>query len=125
MTKAAAIQAFWISFGLDAFEENAVPTGADAPKFPYITYELVTDSFSADVSMVASLWYRDTSWRPANAKAEEISTFIGRSGRMIPCDGGAVWLRRGSPFTQNMGDETDDMIKRKYINITAEYITAD
>ena len=28
MTKAAVIQAFWASFGLTAYEENAVPTDA-------------------------------------------------------------------------------------------------
>lgn len=125
MTKAAAIQSFWESFGLSAFEENSVPTGKDAPAFPYITYEFVTDALESDVAMTASLWYRDSSWVQINAKTDEISAGIGRGGKIIPCGGGAIWIRRGSPFAQSMGDDTDDMIKRKYINITAEFLTAD
>ena len=93
MTKAAAIYNFWSSFGLTAYEENAVPTGDDAPKFPYITYQLVTDSFENEVLMTASLWYRSTSWAQANAKAEEISEAIGLGGKIIKCVGGRIWLR--------------------------------
>ena len=125
MTKAAAIYNFWSSFGLTAYEENAVPTGDDAPKFPYITYQLVTDSFDNEVLMTASLWYRSTSWAQANAKAEEISEAISLGGKIIKCDGGRIWIKRGTPFAQRMGDETDSLIKRIYINITAEFFTAD
>lgn len=122
MTKASALYNFWSGFGLTAYEENTVPTDA---KFPYITYQVVTDSFGAEVALTASVWYRGTSWVEANAKAEEISRSISRGGKTIPVDGGVLWLKRGTPFSQSMGDETDDLIKRKYLNITAEYLTAD
>ena len=122
MTKAAAIYKFWNSFGLTAYEENTVP--ADAT-FPYITYQLVTDSFGREVSVTASLWYRSESWTAINGKTEEISQKISRGGKIISCDGGAIWLKRGQPFAQNMRDESDDLIKRKYLNITAEFMTAD
>ena len=122
MTKAAAIYQFWNSFGLTAYEENAVPDDAE---FPYITYQLVTDSFDREIQFTASLWYRSESWTAINAKTEEISQKISRGGKIIACDGGAIWLKRGQPFAQNMGDESDDLIKRKYINITAEFMTAD
>lgn len=42
MTKEAALYNFWSMFGITAYEENAVPSDA---KFPYITYQVVTDSF--------------------------------------------------------------------------------
>ena len=122
MTKAAAIYQFWSGFGITAYEENTVPTDAD---FPYLTYQLVTDSFDRDVVSTASLWYRSESWKAINAKTEEISQKISRGGKIISCDGGAIWLKRGQPFAQNMGDESDDLIKRKYLNITAEFMTAD
>ncbi len=122
MTKAAAIYQFWNSFGLTAYEENSVP---DDASFPYITYQLVTDSFDREVPVTASLWYRGESWTGINAKTEEISQKISRGGKIISCDGSAIWLKRGQPFAQNMGDESDDLIKRKYLNITAEYLTAD
>lgn len=122
MTKASALYNFWSGFGLPAYEENTVPTKAE---FPYITYQVVTDSFGAEIALAASVWYRDTSWVETNAKSEEISRTISRGGKTIPVDGGVLWLKRGTPFSQSMGDETDDLIKRKYLNITAEFLTAD
>ena len=121
MTKAAAIYQFWSSFDLTAYEENTVPTDA---VFPYITYQLVTDSFDREVAATASLWYRGESWTAINAKTEEISAHIGLGGKIIKCDGGRIWIKRGQPFAQNMGDESDDLIKRKYLNVTIEYFTA-
>ena len=122
MTKAAAIYQFWNSFGLAAYEENSVP---DDATFPYITYQLVTDSFDREIPLTVSIWYRSESWTGINAKTEEISQKISRGGKIIPCDGGAIWLKRGQPFAQSMGDESDNLIKRKYLNITAEFMTAD
>ncbi len=121
MTKAAAIHAFWNSFALPAYEENSVPENA---AFPYITYQLVTDAYIREVPMTASVWYRSTSWKECNAKAEEIGRAIGMGGTVIRCDDGCIWIKRGTPFSQPTGDESDDLVKRKYINISAEYITA-
>ena len=121
MTKAAAIYQFWSGFGLTAYEENTVPEDA---AFPYVTYQLVTDSFDREVAATASLWYRDESWTAINSKAEEIAQHIGLGGKIIKCDGGRIWIKRGQPFAQNMGDESDDLIKRKYLNVTIEYFTA-
>lgn len=125
MTKAAAIYNFWAGFGIPAYEENSVPSGKDAPEFPYITYQLITDSFGADVAMTASLWYRDSSWVRANAKADEISEAIGYGGDKIFFDGGSIWIKRGEPFARGMGDASDTMIKRIYINVEAEYFSRD
>lgn len=122
MTKAAAIYQFWNSFGLTAYEENSVPVEAT---FPYITYQLVTDSFDREIPLTASLWYRSESWTAINDKTEEISQYIGTGGKIIKCDGGRIWIKRGQPFTQNMGDESDDLIKRKYLNLSIEYFTND
>jgi hypothetical protein len=121
MTKTSAIYQFWNGF-LTAYEENTVPEDAT---FPYITYQLVTDSINNNVQLTASVWYRGEGWLQANAKAEEISKAIGRGGIFLHCDGGKIWLKRGTPFAQNMGDNTDNLIKRKYLNITAEFLTAD
>lgn len=125
MTKEQTLHAFWSGFELKAYEENAVPTGDDAPAFPYLTYSVATDSLGTDVALSASLWYRSTSWAACNAKEREITDRIGRGGVLLTCDGGKIWLRRGSPFAQSMGDPEDAMIKRKYLNITAEFLTAD
>lgn len=124
MTKAAAVYQFWSSFGLDAYEENSVYQMDEKPTFPYLTYELNTDSFDGEaVALSASLWYRSTSWTQANAKAEEISAAIGRIGKIVECDGGYIWIKRRSPFSQSMGDDSDDMIKRKLLSVSVEFWT--
>ena len=128
MTKASAIHQFWNSFGINAYEENVVydvdEDGKEiSPKFPYITYQLVTDSFGNEVQMTASIWYRSESWTAINLKTDEISEYIGYGGIMIPFDNGSIWLKRGTPFAQNMGDDNDNLIKRKYLNLSAEFFS--
>lgn len=124
MDKAQALHNFWSSFNLTAYDESTVPTGADAPDFPYITYNVVSDSFGTEVAAYASLWYKSSSWAAITAKADEISAAIGMGGKLVHFDGGALWIKRGTPFAQRMADGNDDTIRRIYINITLEYISA-
>lgn len=125
MTKEAALHCFWSSFGWTAYEANSVPTGKDAPKFPYITYTAATDSFERTLALTADLWYRGTSWAQVNDVTKRISEAISGGGKIISCDGGCAWINRGSPFAQNMSDPNDDLIKRKHINISVEFMTED
>lgn len=125
MTKEQALHSFWSSFGLTAYEENSVPSGENKSDLPYITYSVSTDSFGNDVALSANLWYRGTSWSAVNDKAAEISAAITSGGKLLNCDGGCIWVKRGTPFAQNMSDPMDDLIKRKYINITVEFMTVD
>lgn len=121
MTKAAALHSFFSGFGLMAYEENSVP---DDVVFPYITYSLTTDSFSDYSSaLTISLWYHSTSWKAINAKCEEVSAAIGYGGQLVDCDGGRIWIKRGQPFANSMGDTSDDQIKRKLINLSVDYLT--
>lgn len=124
MTAEQAIHQFWSMFGLTAYEENAVPTGDDAPNFPYITYSVAISGFNEENQLSASIWTRSTSWVTANNMADAIMKYIGLGGKILKCDGGAIWIKRGTPFSQSMGDPSDSLIKRKYINITAEFLTA-
>lgn len=124
MTKAAALYQFFSGFSLEAWEENSVYVLESPPAFPYLTYEMRTDAFGEyDTSLAFSLWYRSTSWAAANAKVEEISAAIGRGGKVLPVDGGYLLIMRGSPFAQSLGDPSDDMIKRKLINVTVRFYT--
>lgn len=126
MTKAAALFNFFSSFGIDAYEENSVYALEKQPDFPYITYELKTDCLSESDTMISfSVWYRSTSWTAANAMAETISKAIGYGGKVISCDDGYIWIKRGSPFAQSMGDPSDDMIKRKYCTLSVSFLTRD
>ncbi len=117
--KAVTLYNFYKQF-LHPYEENSVPQSA---QLPYLTYNIVTNAWdSGDTGLSISLWYKDTSWASANAMSDKISETIGYGGITLPCDGGYIWLKRGYPFSQNLPDE-DSTIKRKLINITAEYLT--
>ena len=123
MDKYQAVQQFWASFGIPAFDENTVPSGDDRPAYPYITYDVSVGSLGDFVAMSGSIWDYGTSWSSITTKLSEIEASIGLGGCLIPVDGGAVWIKRGSPFAQRVSDE-NDMIRRIFMNIEAEYITA-
>jgi hypothetical protein len=125
MTKADALYQFFSGFGIPAYEENNVYALEEPPSFPYLTYEKRTGSFGeTDIPISFSLWYRSAAWAAADAKAEEISAFIGRDGYSIPIDNGYVLFIRSDNFAQSMGDPSDDMIKRKYCNLIVRYYTS-
>ena len=120
MTKDKALHA-WFSQFLTAYPTSNVPEDAT---FPWLTYELITGAWdSGEISLTVNLWYYTESEAIPNAKAQEISAAIGYGGTVIPCDGGYIWIKRGTPWCQNIADETDKNIKRRYLNITAEYLT--
>ena len=121
MTKAAALYQFFSGFGMPAYAASSVPEDVN---FPYLTYELSTSAWDGgEVGLTVNLWFYTTSEAVPNAKAQELSDTIGYGGVTIPCDGGLIWLKRGSPWCQSLKDDTDQNIKRRYINVTAEYLT--
>ena len=120
MTKGAALQAFFSRF-MDAYAASAVP---DDATLPYLTYELITSAWNGgEVGLTVNMWFRTTSEKEPNAEVDKLSKAIGLGGVQIPCDDGVIWLKRGSPWAQSLTDETDKTIKRRYINVTAEYLT--
>lgn len=121
MTKAAALHQFFSSFDMTAYTATSVPEDA---VFPYLTYELITSAWDGgEVGLTVNLWFYTESEAIPNAKADEISKAIGIGGKVIPCDSGYIWLKRGTPWCQSLSDETSPTIKRRYINVTAEYLT--
>lgn len=121
MTKEAALHSFFNSFGIPGYPSSAVPEDA---VFPWLTYDLTTSAWDdGEVGLTVNLWYYTTDEAPPNAKARELSERIGMGGVLVPCDGGGIWLKRGSPWCQNLKDDADHNIKRRYLNITAEYLT--
>ena len=121
MTKEQVLHQFFNSFGITGYRNTSVP---DDVIFPYLTYDTPISSFEEDpVSITLNLYYYTESEADPDAKAEEIRNFIGMGGKILHCGGGAIWLKWGSPWCQSLVDETDNNIKRRYINITAEYFT--
>lgn len=122
MTKEATIQAFFGGFNIPAFPAMSVPTSGDEkPDFPYITYIAPTDSDLERISVSASVYYRSESWTGLNAKVREISELVGK-GITLLCDEGAIIIRKATPFAQPLGDDSDNMIKRKVL--TFEFLFA-
>lgn len=119
-TKEAALQAFFSSLGIPAYPASSVQ---DKHEDRYLTYDLRTGAFdTGEVSITVNLWFYTTSEEEPNAMARKLSETIGNGGKTLWCDGGFIWLKRGSPWCQNLSDGT---YKRRYINMTAEFLTAD
>lgn len=120
--KSQAIQHFWSSFDIPAYDENTVP---DDAQMPYITYNVVTNAVDSVTLLTASVWYRSSSWVDISKKVDEIAAKLASTGYYsAPLDDGVVWMVQGSPFAQRMSDPEDDMIRRYYLNVTAEFLTA-
>lgn len=121
MTKDKALYTFFAGFGLDTYTQTSVP---DDVILPYLTYEPIFSAWDGgEVGITVNLWYYTDSEAVPNAKAQEISNHIGLGGVMVPCDEGAIWIKRGVPWCQNITDDTNPNIKRRYIQVTAEFLT--
>lgn len=124
MTSEEVIYNFLNSFGITAYAATATPSDA---KFPYITYDLVLGEWmQSEVNMPVNVWYRTDSEAKPNAKVREISHRLGISGVTLPCDGGMLWLKKGSPWAQAVRVEgEDEKVKRRYVNINIEFLQLD
>ena len=122
MTPEAAVYTFLSSFGIPAYAASSVP---DQATFPYLTYDLVLGEWGQpEVNMPVNVWYRTDSEALPNAKVREISQAIGMGGVTLPCDGGMLWVKKGSPWAQAITVEgEDEKVKRRYVNINIEYLT--
>ena len=120
MNKVQALNQFWAdASGLTVYDENSTP---DDAVLPYLTYETATSDFDNQIPISASLWYRSTSWQTITQKEMEISDYIGRGGRMVAYDGGAFWIKKANPWSQRLGETSDDSIRRIILNLMIEYI---
>ena len=122
MTPEAALQQWFEGFGMPAYAAAAAPSDGE---FPYITYDLVLGEWMAgEVNVPVNMWFRTDSEAVPNAKVRELSRALAHGGTCVGCDGGMLWLKKGSPWAQAVRVEgEDDQIKRRYININIEYLT--
>jgi hypothetical protein len=118
MDKEQAINSFWNSFDVPAYDMNTVPD--DAP-FPRITYEVTVNEFGNPTTVYASIWDKNTGWGRITGIAHKIDSALSEGGHTVSYDGGIIWLKKGTPFQQRMGDP-DDTIRRILVNIEIEYL---
>ena len=103
MTKEAALDRFFNSFGIKGYRNTSVP---DDVIFPYLTYDVLISSWEEDpVSLTVHLYDYTESEAKVDAKVEEIRQRIGMSGVLLNCDGGTIWLKWGVPWCQSLVDE--------------------
>lgn len=119
MTKMYALHNFWSGFEWKAYDVNTVP---NVIPDEFITYEVASDEFGNVINRNANLWSRSTSWESITQKEEEISRYIGRGGRIVPYDGGAFWIKKGTPWAQRMDEPEDDMMRRILLIYEIEFI---
>lgn len=105
---------------MPAYAAQAVPDNAE---LPYLTYTPVAGAWGdGEQGVTVETWRRTGSEARANADAEAIGRALGLGGVMLPCDGGGLWVKRGSPFWQAV-DSGEPGVKRRYINLSIENIT--
>ena len=122
MDKYQALHTFWSGFDVPAYDQSSVPKDAT---FPRLTYSVSTsDIVSGPVSMTASLWYYGESWADISRKTDQIASQIGMGGTVCLYDNGALWVKRGSNFSQRMSDPEDINIRRVVLQIEAEFLSA-
>lgn len=120
MDKSQALNQFWKSFEIPAYDVYSVPDGVP---MPYITYETATDAVNMDIPLTASIWYRDTSWEDIMKKVDEISAKISYSFYIKAIDNGYMVIKRNGVFAQRMNDPDDDSVRRVIISIIVEFLT--
>lgn len=119
-TRTAALAAWLGGFGMPAYSAQAVPDDAEPP---YLTFTPVSGAWGdGEQAVTVEIWRRTESEAEANADAESVGRALGLGGVMLPCDGGGLWVKRGSPFWQAV-DSGEPGVKRRYVNLSIENIT--
>ena len=120
MTETAEILAYFNQFAT-AYPSDNVP---DDATYPYITVEPKLGYWGGgDVPIQINLWHRTDNEAAINSIVRDIGNDISYSGVARPCDGGWLWIKRGSPWVVPIVEPTDDAIKRRLINVSVEFMT--
>lgn len=129
MTRGAAIRQWFNALipGVPAYPETAVPSKAygddEDVAFPFLTYSGGNTVFGEETSYTVNLYFYTEDEAVINAAETAIYNKMKDGGALIHSDEGTFWMKPGSPFSQPV-DEQDNRLKRRYINITQERISA-
>lgn len=128
MDKVQALNSFWSSFGWPALNEQGNYDEVSIEDLGitdrYILFEVQTGDYQSEIPLTAQLFHRSLSDETVSRKAQEIAEYLGVGGRLLPIDGGYLWIRRRNPFSVPMRDENNPDWRRTVININAEFLTA-
>lgn len=80
------------------------------------------DNWERRQSVIVHLYYYGESEATPNEKVKAISDAISYGGKILPCDEGALWVKRGSPWCQAIRED-DILIKHRYLILDIDYLT--
>lgn len=123
MDKWQAQDAFWNGFGVPAFDELTA-LDAEDPVYPRLTYQAMNGKMGQQMTISASLWYREKTWKNVSQKADEIQAAI-TNGAIVKVDGGYFWFKMPAetPFAQRIAPNEDNEVKRILLTLEAEALT--
>lgn len=121
-----AINQFWNSFGVIAFDEATTPdiTQFEEMKiepYPRITYTVSLNAFGIPTSLRTSLWDKKPSFKRLDELTNQIKDRLKYNGEQIRYDNGTMWIKMGTPFSGHQTDP-DDTIRHTVINVEIEYL---
>ena len=113
-----ALNTFWNSFNVPAFEVSTIP---DNVEMPYLTYEGAIDDFGNEIATSVNLYYRGKSWKAITEKLDEIEDVISKGVYVNFSDNKSILIRKANPFAQRVAEE-DEEVRRYVINLSYEFI---
>lgn len=109
-----ALNTFFNGFGIPGYLEDNIPPAAS---LPYLTYKpAIPGGWNEEASFHARLWYHSSAGRlPILQTEDKISAALPRGGLTIECEGGAIVLRKGTPWAQPLNN-TPERYLCEYLN---------
>lgn len=108
-----ALNSFFGGFGVPAYLEDNIPATAT---LPYLTYQPVVPGTWNDTSTFhARLWYKSSAGRVPILETEDLISAALQDGKTLSCEGGAIVLRKGSPWAQPMDNPPEGYLC-EYLN---------
>lgn len=119
MTKSQAVFAFLEGL-MPFYREGAVQEGA---ALPYGTCAYAEGAWDGgEIPLTLTLRFDAAKEQLADQKALALSELVGCGGVSLACDGGYVWLKRGTPWCSSGREQGTDVTLRT-IRLTAEFLT--
>ena len=118
MDKWQALDTYWNSFGVPAYNELTVPEDA---QMPYITYEAAIGSLNGPMTLSASLYWKGNSWAWGMKRVTDMQKVM---DRQIKIDGGYVMFRVPvASSAQPTTDAFDEQVRRIIMPIEVEFLS--
>lgn len=108
-----ALNAFFNGFGIPGYLEDNIPPGAE---LPYLTYQpTIPSGWNESGTFHARLWYPSAKGRTPILQTEDKISAALADGLTIECEGGAILLRKGSPWGQPLDNPPEGYLC-EYLN---------